>query len=131
MGDETLYTGGEWAHRIQVEALADGSLQDGPFILPLQYHRDDDWPVPPPNAIKASILSSSDWQSFRDEFLSSILPKTEPVGIVLHFYVDDYFLYFDEDGVFQSVVLLEKPPGYAIADRVSFVDFLDRGVPLL
>lgn len=130
-GDEILHTGGEWSKLIRIDRLAEGGPQDGPFIAPLQYHREEGWQAPPPDAITATVLSSDDWQTFRDGFISFVLPKDEHVGIVLHFYVDDYFLYFDEEGDFQSVVLDDKPADYRMADQVSFVDFLDRGVPLL
>ena len=131
VGDSIRFTGGEWANRIQLETLTAGSSADGPFIMPLQYHRDTPWADSPPGPVSATILGADDWQAFRHAFLVSLLPRDERVGIVLHFYVDDYFLYFDEDGTFQSVTLTDKPPDYDIADRVAFADFLDRGVPLL
>ena len=129
--DEIRYTGGKWANRIELEALtSDGNL-DGPFMLPLQYHRTEPWETMPPGPVRATILDSEDWQRFRDTFLETVLPRNEKAGIVLHFYQDDYFLYFDEAGEFHSVVLLDKPADFTIADSVSFVDFLDRGAPLL
>jgi len=130
-GDEILYTGGEWGERIDLEAIESGSSQSGPFILPLQYHHAQKWAEEPANPVYASILGSEDWKKFRDAFFASVLPKTERLGIVLHFYVDDYFLYFDRDGVFQSRVLLEKPADYEIAAQVTFAEFLEQGLPLL
>ncbi|MDH4072741.1 MAG: phosphatidylserine/phosphatidylglycerophosphate/cardiolipin synthase family protein [Gammaproteobacteria bacterium] len=131
VGDDIRYTGGTWSDRIDLEALADGETGKGPFILPLGYHRSTPWPESPPGAIDAKILGATDWQAFRDGFVASVLPKDGASGIVLHFFVDDYFLYFDREGVFQSVVLTEKPADYAIVDRISFGDFLESGVPLL
>ena len=130
-GDEVRYSGGEWASRVQLETLTAAGNQDGPFILPLQYHRTEPWSEMPPGPVSATILSSGDWQAFRDAFLESILPRDAKTGIVLHFYQDDYFLYFDAAAEFQSVVLDDKPADYSIAERVSFVDFLDSGIPLL
>jgi cardiolipin synthase len=130
-GDEIRYTGGDWASRIELESLTAEGNQEGPFILPLQYHRTEPWSEMPPGSVQATILGSDDWQAFRDAFLASVLPRNQKAGIVLQFYRDDYFLFFDDDGVFQSVVLLDKPADYAIDDRLSFADFLDSGVPLL
>jgi hypothetical protein len=98
LGDEILYTGGEWSDRIDLKAIAAGDSQGGPFIVPLQYHQTSEWVDVPDERVSATVLSSEDWQSFRDAFISSILPRTEPVGVALHFFVDDYFLYFDEQG---------------------------------
>ena len=129
IGDEVLYTGGQWTDRIDLETNETKVSLAGPYILPLQYHRTLPWKETPADSISATILSSDDWQALRDGFFSSILTKEEPVGIVLHFFVDDYFLYFDENGVFQSTLLLEKPPDYAISDRVTFPEFLEKGAP--
>ena len=131
VGDEILYTGGEWARRIDIEAVNGGTSQRGPFIVPLKYHQAEEWSDTPQNPISATILPSDDWQEFRDAFIAAILPKEARVGIVLNFRVDDYFLYFDENGVFHSTLLVEKPAAYSIVDRVTFAGFLNRGIPLL
>ena len=120
------YAGGDWSERIDLD-----STGTGPFIVPLQYHRDDPWPALPNDVVSADVLSTEDWQVFRDSVIRSILPGEPHEGIVLHFFADDYFLYFDERGQFLSVPLTEKPADYRIADRVSFGDFLERGIPAL
>ena len=130
-GGKTFYTGGQWARRIELATIEAGGENPGPYIVPLEYHQEERWTGVPDEVVSAVILPSEDWQVFRDRFIATVLPKGEKSGVVLHFYTDDYFLYFDEDGFFQSVVLLDKPPEYAIADRVSFRDFLDAGIPLL
>ena len=131
IGDEILYTGGDWASRIDLEALITSGVRSGPYIVPMRYHRSERWTAVPEAPVTATILGSDKWQSFRDEFLVSVLPKAEHAGIVLHFFIDDYFLYLDEDGVFQSVPLLEKPGDYTISKQISFADFLEEGLPLL
>ena len=131
VGEEIFYTGGEWTRRIDLETPGIEETLAGPYILPLQYHRTSPWKDTPTEPISATILSSKDWQSLRNSFFSAILPKGEPAGIVLHFYVDDYFLYFDENGVFHSTVLLEKPADYEIRERVTFPEFLEKGAPFV
>ena len=130
-GGQEFYSGGDWADRIDLGALAAGEARDGPFIVPLQYHRSDAWPETPAEKISATLLNSEQWQQFRDEFLSSILPVDADSGIVLHFSNGDYFLYVDREGTFQSVTLMDKPADYAIASRFSFGDFVELGIPLL
>lgn len=131
LGDEILYTGGEWSDRIDLGAIAAGDSQGGPFIVPLQYHQTSEWADVPDETVSATVLSSEDWQLFRDAFISSILSRTEPIGVALHFFVDDYFLYFDEQGDFQSVLLVDKPSNYSVASSIAFGEFLERGVPTL
>ncbi len=131
VGNEFLYTGGDWADRIELKAIEGGAVQGGPFIVPLQYHRPESWSETPVERVSATILSSDEWERFRDAFISSMLPRSGRVGIVLHFFVDDYFLYFDEEGVFQSTLLVDKPAEYKIRSQVSFGEFLESGVPLL
>ena len=122
---DVRFTGGDWSDRIELDSAA-----GGPFIVPLQYHSVDPWEDVPDELVSARILSSDDWQSFRDDFIRSVLPGKTGEGVVLHFFADDYFLYFDDEQ-FQSVPLTEKPAGAAIADRVSFADFVERGIPAL
>ena len=43
-GDEVRYGGGNWAGRIPILELGEGAPYDGPFLLPLQYERDDSAP---------------------------------------------------------------------------------------
>ena len=131
LGDQVLYSGGRWANRIELDSLSAGGTHAGPYIVPLEYHRTDTWPEPPVERITPLILGSDTWARFRDEFVSSVLPSGEKTGIVLQFYVGDYFLYFDEAGHFQSSLLFDKPADYSVAGRVSFGDFLDSGLPLL
>lgn len=131
VGDETLHTGGSWADRISIEYMESGEPADGPYILPLKYHQVEPWASPPDNLIAAKVLDSDEWKTLRRRIFQSILPKTEKAGIVLHFYVDDYFLYFDSGGKIQSGLLIEKPADYSISDRFEFAELLTVGFPIL
>jgi cardiolipin synthase len=131
IGEEIRYTGGEWSDRIPLDSIAAGGNHEGTFVVPLGYHRTDPWAKRPAEPVAATILSSRDWQVFRDGLLTSLVPVGGHEGIVLHFYVDDYFLYYDEQGVFRSVLLVDKPPDYEIGRQISFGEFLEDGVPLL
>ena len=123
-GGQTLYTGGRWSDRIDVDSLGDAGEQTGPFVLPLQYHRTDRWPAVMDGLVSPTILSIEQWQQFRDAFFASVLPAAGKRGAVLHFPSADYFLYFDELGQFQSERLVDKPPDYAIEGEWSFGEFL-------
>jgi len=131
IGDDILYTGGEWANRINLATIEAGGAQGGPYILPLQYHQTERWASTPDEPVVAKVLSSDDWQTLRGRIFENILPRSGRSGVVLHFYVDDYFLYFDEEGTFQSTVLLDKPAEYSISARFTFASFLESGTPLL
>ena len=131
IGDETLYSGGSWADRIALEDIKSGEPQAGPYILPLRYHQAAPWVSPPGDPIVARVLGSEDWAALRRRIFESVLPRTETAGIVLHFYVDDYFLYFDEAGIFQSTVLDEKPAGYSISEQFDFANMFELGLPIL
>lgn len=130
-GDTILYTGGQWSDRIELGAVQRGGTYEGPFIVPLQYHRTEPWTDPPGNPIAATLLDSDTWQEFRDEFLASLLPLGDKSGVALLFPSGDYFLFMDGAGQFQSVRLIDKPAGYQITDRYTFGEFVDRGLPLL
>jgi len=129
--DGIVYSGGTWAQRIQLEKIEDGETYAGPYILPLQYRQQEPWTDPPTERVTGRILSRDDWQVFRDQLLSSALPKVGDVGIVLHFYTDDYFVYYDDAGMFRVQLLQEKPADYSIKEHISFTEFLRSGLPIL
>lgn len=131
LGTEILHAGGEWANRIHLAEIAEGKPQAGPYILPLQYHQAEPWSNLPMNPIVVKVLGSEDWEVLRARIFDSVLPKSGNAGVVLHFYVDDYFLYFDEAGHFQSTVLDEKPADYSISASFSFAELFKSGFPLL
>ncbi|MGI9205122.1 MAG: phospholipase D-like domain-containing protein [Woeseiaceae bacterium] len=130
-GEEILFTGGQWSNRIELQALVAGGPANGPYIMPLEYHQQERWEEDPEDPVSATILSSADWEAFRDLFFDSKLPKTGNTGVVLHFYIDDYFLYFDENGVFHSTPLLDMPAGYSVSERYTFGEFVASGAPQL
>ncbi len=65
--DGTVYSGGEWAQRIQLEEMEAGETYAGPYILPLQYRQREPWTDPPAERQTGTILGSDDWQVFRDQ----------------------------------------------------------------
>lgn len=129
--DGIVWSGGDWASRIPLHELEEGDEFSGPYILPLEYRQREPWADPPVDHIHGRILSHEDWQEFRDLMLASVLPKSGDTGLVLHFYVDDYFVFYDGAGVFEARLLQDKPADYSIAERISFIEFLRRGAPLL
>jgi len=126
-----IYSGGEWAKRISLEDIEAGKTHPGPYLLPLEYRQKEPWESRLTETVTVPILSPQEWQDFREQIFSSSLSKEENSGLALHFYVDDYFLYYDEAGVFQSVLLVDKPANYSIKDSITFTEFLQRGLPLL
>ena len=50
-GDEIRYTGGDWANRVDLETLTTDGNRNGPFMLPLQYHRTVPWEKMPPTSL--------------------------------------------------------------------------------
>jgi len=130
-GNSIIHAGGDWAQRISLDDVRAGIANPGPFILPMRYRHQDPWSDPPGTRISGAILTIEDWQSFRDSLFSSVLPESANSGIVMHFFVDDYFLYYDESGEFQATLIQDKPAQYAIRESLSFNEFLQNGAPLL
>jgi cardiolipin synthase len=126
-----VYSGGAWANRISLEDVEAGKAYPGPYLLPLEYRQEEPWEDRPTETITGSILSPQDWRVLREQLFSSLLSKTEKSGVALHFYVDDYFLYYDDEAIFQSTLLVDKPAHYSIKESISFTEFLQRGLPLL
>ncbi|MFW2404296.1 MAG: hypothetical protein ACN4GT_05970 [Gammaproteobacteria bacterium] len=126
-----VWSGGRWASRIGLGELEDGATCGGPYILPLEYHQREPWPDPPTELVSGRILSGNDWQVFRDRMVAAVVPRSGAVGVALHFYVEDYFIYYDQTGVFHADRLFDKPVNYSVGERQSFLDFVRRGVPVL
>jgi cardiolipin synthase len=129
--DGVMYSGGEWANRIPLEDIESGKAYPGPYLLPLEYRQQEPWIKRPAERVTGPILSPQEWRDFRERLFSSSLSKAEHSGLALHFYVDDYFLYYDDAGVFQSILLVDKPANYSIKESITFTEFLQRGLPLL
>ncbi len=126
-----VYSGGEWANRIPLENIEAGKVDRGPYLLPLEYRQQEPWESRPAENITGTILSPREWKNFRDRLFSSSLSKAEKSGLALHFFVDDYFLYYDDAAIFQSSLLVDKPASYSVKESISFTQFLQRGLPLL
>jgi len=132
-GEKTFYAGGEWANRIDLTVLQESAepVFLGPFILPLGYQQIEPWEEVPGERITPRILDAEHFVAFRKSFLDSIVPTDEKLGIVMHFDVDDYFLYINDVGEFEARVLQDKPADYSYKDRVTFQELVSRGVPYL
>jgi cardiolipin synthase len=130
-GDAVHYGGGSWGDRIPVMRIVPGGDFQGPWIVPLQYEQAERWENLPDRLIRTRLLSVGDWHELRDKLFESILPRDHKAGVVLHFSIDDHFLYVDDAGVFRATTLDTKPGDYSIAARFSIDELIDRGLPLL
>jgi cardiolipin synthase len=130
-GDVTLYGGGNWSRRIPILELGEGGRYDGPYLLPLEYERDEPWDDLPEKRAPARLLGVSEWHALRSRLFEAILPRGEKSGIVLHFDVDDYFLYYDGNDDFQVTVIDDKPGAYAIASQITMSELVELGLPIL
>ena len=130
-GGTTYYGGGNWASRIPILELSETGRYDGPYLLPLQYEQRERWAELPGNLAAPAILGVADWHTVRSRLFEALLPRDGKAGIVLHFNVDDYFLYYDEHGQFQAAVIDAKPGDYAVARRFTMSELVDRGLPVL
>ena len=130
-GGDTRYGGGNWARRIPVLELSAGGQYDGPYLLPLQYEQDEPWDDLPDDRVSARLLGVSAWRAMRARLFDAILPREEKAGIVLHFNVDDYFLYYDDNGEFHATVIDAKPGDYTVARQVAMSELVEMGLPLL
>ena len=129
--DGIVYSGGNWAQRIRLTEVQSGEPYAGPYTLPLQYRQREAWTDPPTVRVMFRILSRNEWSLFRDQVLASVSPHVGGGGLVLHFYVDDYFLYYDDAGELRTTLLQDKPADKPISAYMEFAEFLRRGAPLL
>ncbi len=130
-GNEVRYGGGNWAKRIPILELSEGGQYNGPYLLPLQYEQEERWRGLPDDRVTAALLSVSDWHALRERLFDRILTRDDKSGVVLHFNLDDYFLFYDENGEFQATVIDAKPGDYAIAGRVTMPELVKQGLPVL
>ena len=131
--DGLIFAGGNWSNRIDIAAVegnTDGTY-GGPYILPLDFQQRERWSEVPESPIRPRLLTSEQWDRFRDDLFSSILPHTEKIGVVMHFDNDDYFLYFNEVDRFEARLLRDKPQDYSVGESISFAEFIRLGLPQL
>lgn len=132
--DEGLvYAGGNWSDRIDILAVEQdrSGTFAGPYILPIDYQRRDPWSDLPAEPIRPRLLSARQWHRFRENFFDSVLPEDPMSGVVMHFDADDYFLYHNSIGNFEARLLIDKPPDYRVAERLSFAELIRLGLPEL
>ena len=133
-GEEGLvYSGGNWANRVDLAALRQGPAGDyaGPFILPLEYHSKIRWRSLPEEPIVPRLLGSKYWNRFIDEVFATVLPRAEMTGIVMHFGEEDYFLFNNDINNFEARLIIDKPDNYVVAETIEFMDFIERAQPVL
>ncbi len=108
-----------------------GLSADGPFLVPLEYWNPVDPDTVAGNESPARVLGVSDWQEVRSRLFESVVPVDAFEGVVVHFGVDDYFLFYDENRQIHVSVIDEKPGDYRIAARYAFAELLQKGFPVL
>lgn len=130
-GEEIRYGGGNWSRRIPILELNESGQYDGPYLLPLQYEQEERWAQLPADRALVRLLGIDDWHALRQRLFRALLPRDEKSGVALHFNVDDYFLYYDDNGDFEATVIDAKPGDYAIAAHVTMPELVDQGLPVL
>ena len=131
--DGVVYAGGRWSHRLDIEAVeqqTDGRYA-GPYILPIEYQQSERWPEVPGKLITPRILSSQQWLRYLNSLFATVLPEEGKAGVVMHFDADDYFLYLNERSDIEARLHINKPADYTVKERISFGDFISRGMPQL
>jgi cardiolipin synthase len=128
-----IYGGGNWASRIdlEIEQSEDDGTYSGPYILPLEYRQLERWPDIPKDRVVPAILSIEQWNRFHEQLFASVVPKMDQSGIVMHFDHDDYFLFYNEAGRFESRLFFDKPASYSVSENISFREFLRLALPKL
>jgi cardiolipin synthase len=131
--DGLVYSGGNWSSRIDILAVENDTsgTYTGPYILPLDFQQPDRWAEIPSTPIRPRLLSSDQWDRFRDDLFASVIPREIKVGIVMHFNNDDYFLYYNDIGKFEARLITEKPVDYRVIESIGFAEFIARGLPQL
>jgi cardiolipin synthase len=112
-----------------LEAMS-ASAGSEPLLVPLEYWQSSEDASPAGDAVPAKVLGVAAWQTVRDRLFAALIPVGTGEGIVVHFGVDDYFLYYDKSDVFAVSVIDEKPGDYRIAARYTFEDLLAWGRPV-
>lgn len=132
LGRRILYTGGNWSKRIElVDRPQEGEANYAvPTLVPMQYHRSEPWEELPPEVIGLRIFGVDKWRSLRDQLLRTVVPR-DGTGLVVSFGPSDYFLYYDEGGVFQATRFHDKPANYRVRATLRFDEFMREGRAVL
>ena len=128
-----IYSGGLWSQNIELDEMKPlaGGRYAGPLILSMAYHQAERWPVLPDSPVRPRLMTSKQWGRFIERMFAEVLPRTEMTGIVMHFDEDDYFLYYNDINNFEARPLVDKPENYTIAERVDFLEFVQRALPVM
>jgi cardiolipin synthase len=101
-------------------------------ILPLEQHRADPWEDPPDPADRVQVLPLEDWIDLSQNLMDVITPRREGSGVVVS-YLDEaeYFLYRNEYGYINYVLLSDKPVGHRIVRTLDLRQMIRIGRPLV
>ena len=129
-GEQILYAGGDWQDRLELSTAPVSADYAAPSMVPMQFHQQERWDSLPNDATPIPILGVEQWQLLRDRMLRAVVPANGK-GLVVDFEFMQYFLYYDQDGQFRAMRLLDKPAAYSVQERLDFVEFMRSGRPLL
>ena len=130
VGDQILYTGGDWQDRLELSEKPAPENYATPSLVPMQFHLQERWESLPDGATPIPILGVEQWQVLRARMLRAVVPA-DGTGLVVDFEFAQYFLYYDPDGEFRAMRLLDKPAAYTVNDQLNFVEFMRNGRPIL
>ena len=123
-GEHVLYSSA------QREATFEGS--SAVPVLDLKNHSKKPWKHTPGRTSTLNILSATQWEAFRAMVREAITPGDGEHGTVIDFLSEEeYFLYYDPDGRFKSVLIQDKPPGIKVKDSFSFDELIGVSLPIL
>ena len=129
-GDQIFYSGGDWQHRLELSKEPVPASYASPSMLPMQFRQQDPWDSLPDDAIRIPVLGVEQWQELRNRMLRSVVPANG-TGLVVDFEFMEYFLYYEPDGQFRAMRLLDKPAAYSVHERLNFIEFMRSARPLL
>lgn len=124
------FAGGNWQEKRDTLSDTSRHQYSSPSLIPLAPYNADSWNALQKNAIKLPVLSAEKWRLLRDRLLGRLMPEGE-AGLVMSFEREDYFLYYDSMGEFQTVPLQEKPRNYRMKGNLDFEKLMGYTRPLL
>ncbi len=130
VGEQILYSGGDWQDRLELSAEPASANYVSPSMLPMQFRQQQPWESLPVDATLIPILGVDQWNELRDRMLRAVVPANG-TGLVVDFEFMQYFLYYEPDGQFRAMRLLDKPADYSVHERLNFVEFMRSGRPTL
>ena len=132
IGNRIRYAGGNWRNRLDLidPPLTPPSNYATPSLVPMEYHQETPWESLPQVLVEVPVLGVDQWHLLRNRLLSTVVPS-DGKGVVVDFGYTEYFLFYDEKGVFQATRLTDKPTNYQVQTILRFDEFMRRGRPIL